>query len=451
MLKVEIIKTASLGNRGYLVHDGIWAIAIDVQRDYDRWQKAAQEADVVISHVLETHMHNDYVTGGYKLAQLLNAIYVIPADSGQTFEAQEVNDGGRISVGTLKVTALHTPGHTPNHMSYVVTDGKTTAVYTGGSVLYGTVGRSDLISKDMTRPLTEAQYDSAQKLIEKVTSSAQLYPTHGFGSFCSSSEGSGAESSTLEDEKKTNIAYTSKDKSEFIETILSGLSTYPRYYAHMGKMNQAGPEDMLLKPIEKLSANKLKAMLAHDEWVVDIRDRKVYAARHPVGAAGFELADSFSSYIGWIIPWGDNITLVGDSSEDLDAAQTQLGRIGMDQFVGHVSDDMPAYFALGQARSYPIKKFNDLAGALQQDRPTIIDVRTPAEWGESHIDGATNIPLYDLLDRMDELPKDKTIWIHCGSGYRASIGASLVDKIGLSVALIDDDFSEAPGKILAKN
>lgn len=451
MLKVEIIKTASLGNRGYLVHDGVKAVAIDVQRDYDRWQEAAREAGVVISYVLETHMHNDYVTGGFKLAQLLDAIYVIPTDSGQTFEAQEVNDGDIISVGTLKVTALHTPGHTQNHMSYVVSDGETTAVYTGGSVLYGTVGRSDLISKDMTRSLTEAQYDSAQKLIKKVTSSAELFPTHGFGSFCSSSEGSGADSSTLENEKRTNVAYTSKDKSEFIETILSGLSTYPRYYTHMGKMNQNGPENMLLKPIEKLSADKLKAMLAHDEWVIDIRDRKLYAARHPAGVAGFELGDSFSSYIGWIIPWGDNISLVGDSSEDLDAAQIQLGRIGMDQFVGRVSNDMPAYFAFGQEGSYPVKKFKDLAEVLDRDSIVILDVRALAEWDKGHIEYAIHIPLYDLLKRMNELPRDKNIWIHCGSGYRASIGASLADKAGLTVTLIDDDFSEAPDQILAKN
>ncbi len=441
---VEIIKTASLGNRGYLVHDGTVAVAVDVQRDFQRWTQFANEAQVKITHVLETHMHNDYVTGGYKLAQEVGALYVVPTKSGQLFAAHEVQDDEVILVGKLTVRALHTPGHTPHHMSYEVVDGVESAVFTGGGVLYGTVGRPDLISKEMTQPLATAQYESAQKLVEKVEESAKVFPTHGFGSFCSSAPGTGADASTLAEEKKVNIAYTSASKQDFITTILAGLGAYPRYYAQMGKMNQDGPSEMTIRPIESLDTDQLKSMLAHDEWVIDIRDRKVYAASHPQGAAGFEMADSFSTYIGWLIPWGDALTLVGDSKEDLEAAQVQLGRIGMDQFVAHATDDMTSYFAAGEKQSYSVKNFEDLQKAMEDESQYVLDVRTPEDWKVSHVKDSVNIPLYDLLDRVDELPKDRMIWVHCASGYRASIAASLLERSGRHVTLISDDFSGAP-------
>lgn len=441
-MNIEIIKTASLGNRGYLIHDGSVAIAVDVQRDYKRWLDKANELGVDITYVLETHMHNDYVTGGYILSQEIDSQYVIPADSSQSFKAIEARDGDNFTVGGLSLAAIRTPGHTLNHTTYLITDGELSAAFTGGGVLYGTVGRPDLISKDLTKALTAAQYDSAQKLSELLNDSAQIFPTHGFGSFCSSAPGSGADTSTMGDEKHTNLVYTSKTKQEFIDTIISGLSAYPGYYAQMGKLNQNGPGEMKLKPIKKVSQDILKSMLAHDEWVIDIRDRKVYAANHPSGAAGFELADSFSSYVGWLIPWGDAITLIGDNREDLVAAQTQLGRIGMEDFVKHISDDTAGYLAAGPKRSYPIKQFKDLA-KLIQDKPFVLDVRTPAEHKIEYIVGSYNIPLYNLATQLDELPKDQAIWVHCASGYRASIGASLVDRTGRSVILIDDNFKQA--------
>lgn len=441
-MKIEIIKTASLGNRGYLIHDGSVAIAVDVQRDYKRWLGKANELGIDIAYVLETHMHNDYVTGGYALSQEINAQYVIPADSGQSFKATEARDGDNFTIGRLSLAAIRTPGHTLNHTTYVITDGELSAAFTGGGVLYGTVGRPDLISKDLIKTSTEAQYDSAQKLSGLLTDTTQIFPTHGFGSFCSSAPGSGANTSTMSDEKRTNLVYTSQTKQKFIDTIISGLSAYPRYYAQMGKLNQSGPGEFKLKPVKKVSQDILKSMLAHDEWVIDIRDRKVYAANHPRGAAGFELADSFSSYVGWIIPWGDAITLVGDNRDDLMSAQTQLGRIGMDDYVKHITEDTADYLAAGPKRYYSVKKFHDLA-RLTKDEPFILDVRTPTEYKVEHISSSYNIPLYDLTEKIDELPIDKAIWVHCASGYRASIGASLVDRTGRSVILIDDDFNVA--------
>ncbi len=437
-MHVETIKTESLGNRGYLVHDGEKAVAIDVQRDYGRWLEAAKKAGVEIVAVLETHIHNDYVSGGFRLSRDQKANYVIPTQSNQSFEAKEVGDGDEVEVGGLKITALHTPGHTPNHISYRISDGQNHAVFTGGGLLYGTVGRPDLISEDMTEELANAQYDSAQKLLKELPENTSVYPTHGFGSFCSSAEGTGADKSTIKEERQANIAFTSKSKESFVEEIIAGLSAYPKYYAHMGVTNQSGPGDMRLKDITSLSREQIAAMLSHDDWVVDIRSRYDFASQHPKGAAGFEYSASLATYIGWLIPWGDMVTLVGDSGDKLEDAQLQLGRIGMDQFVAAASNDTESYLVAGESSSYELKEFKDLEP--EQDNVLILDVRDKKERGEVYIKNSVNIPLHELNDRLHELPSDKNIWVHCQSGYRASIAASLIDRTERDVVLIDDNF-----------
>lgn len=442
MMHIETIETESLGNRGYLIHDGTTAIALDVQRDYQRWIDAAEAAGVAISHVLETHMHNDYVTGGYQLAKKLNATYVIPANSGSAFETQTIRDDESIDVGNIKITGLHTPGHTEHHMSYLMADGIQSAVFTGGGILYGTVGRTDLVSKDKTNTLTLAQYESAQRLGENLSDDTAVFPTHGFGSFCSSAAGSGASHSTMAAEKKSNIAFTT-ERYEFIRQIIAGLGPYPRYYAHMGSSNQAGPDEVRQLHIHSYAADEISQQLQQtNSWVVDTRSRKLFAAHHPEGAVGIELGKSFATYTGWIVPWSEKIMLVGDSEQELLTAYTELSRIGMEQFVDGATKDIPAYMSAGANSSYRITDFEDLKSIMSQ-KPFVLDVRQKAERNDSRIPNSYNIPLHELLERVQEVPADKEIWVHCGSGYRASIAASLLDKHGLMPVLIDDSFEKA--------
>ena len=443
-MKVETIETSSLGNRGYLIHDGKLALAVDVQRDYSRWLKAADAAGVRITYVFETHMHNDYVTGGYKLAQEINARYVIPENSGQHFEATLAKDQDTFNEGHFTVTALHTPGHTPHHMSYSVTDGEKTAVCTGGGLLYGTVGRTDLVSKKETEELTAAQFDSAHKLIESLPAATDVYPTHGFGSFCSSSDGSGATASTLEAEAKINVALT-HDKESFVDIILRGLGPYPRYYAHMGSANQAGPEAVAQLHIHDYAPEDIANALKDDHsWVVDVRARKAFAAAHPESALGIELGNSFATYIGWLLPWADNITLVGDTEEDIVQAHTELSRIGMDAFVPGATHTLDSYFAAAPSSSYELKTFDDLKKLFDAgEKPFILDVRLPADWGDSHVNNSVNIPLHEAIAEIEQLPKNQVIWVHCASGYRASIAASLIDRSGRTPILVDDTFEHA--------
>lgn len=440
-MQIITVETTSLGNRGYLVHDGAVAVAIDVQRDFERWVNAAEAAGVRITHVLETHIHNDYVTGGYQLAQRESATeYVIPAGSGAAYEAREIHDDEIIDVGMLSVRALHTPGHTENHMSYHITDGNQDAVFTGGGVLFGTVGRSDLLGAEKTQQLAAAQYDSAQRLIETLPDTTRVMPTHGFGSFCSSADGTGAESSTLADERRHNIVFT-RAKEDFVEAIIAGLGPYPHYYAHMAPMNQAGPAPVEPLHIHDYSAEAIRAQLqSSNAWVVDVRERRAFAAQHPQQSMGIEMGSSFATYSGWVLPWSDEILLVGDDEQKLRDAYEELSRIGMEQFVTGATSAMQAYQDAGPASSYRVAQFKDLAGVPDV---FVLDVRLPADWQGSHVRGAVNIPLHELMSRTSELPDDREIWVHCASGYRASIAAGILDRAGKRPVLIDDTFAHA--------
>jgi hydroxyacylglutathione hydrolase len=443
-MHIETIETESLGNRGYLIHDGTVAIAIDVQRDYQRWIDVAEKAEVTITHILETHMHNDYVTGGYQLSKKLTATYVVPEHSGVPFAAKEVSDNEESRVGSLTIRALLTPGHTEHHMSYQVSFKDSSAVFTGGGILYGTVGRTDLVSDDKTQQLTADQYDSAQRIGQNVPDDAAVYPTHGFGSFCSSAEGSGVTASTIGSEKASNIAFTAS-RDDFIHQVISGLGPYPRYYAHMGAINQAGPGEVSQLHIHSYDTEAIHKRLRHStSWVIDIRSRKLFAQQHPTGAVGIELGSSFATYAGWVIPWSDRLLLVGDTEQALLDAYKELSRIGMDAFVDGATNDMRNYFAAAENSSHRIATFNELKESLH-DNPYLLDVRQAAERSNGFIPNSIHIPLQDIINRIDETPEDKEIWVHCASGYRASIAASLLNKMGRDPVLINDNYSNAVG------
>ena len=241
MHNVVTIETPGLGDRSYLVHDGAAAVVIDPQRDIDRMLDAASAAGARITHVLETHIHNDYVTGGLALARATGAAYVVAAAEDVNFSRTGVGDGDAIEAGGLSLTALATPGHTPGHLSYVLREGGggPAAVFTGGSMLFGAVGRTDLISPELAETLTRAQYNSVRRLAAELPDEVAVYPTHGFGSFCSATPTSGV-SSTIGRERRSNLALTS-DEDIFVRDLLAGLTAYPRYYAHMGPANRGGP------------------------------------------------------------------------------------------------------------------------------------------------------------------------------------------------------------------
>jgi glyoxylase-like metal-dependent hydrolase (beta-lactamase superfamily II)/rhodanese-related sulfurtransferase len=441
-VEVVAIDTPALGDRSYLAHGGDVAVVVDPQRDIDRVLDLAAARGVRITHVLETHLHNDYVTGGLALAQATGAAYHLNAADPVAFDRVPVRDGDVIEVSpVLRIRVLATPGHTFTHLSYVLEAwGHAHAVFTGGSLLYGSTGRPDLLGQAHADELAHAQFASARRLAAELPEDADVYPTHGFGSFCSATQSEGS-SSTIGRERQVNPALTLAE-DRYVSELLAGLDAFPAYYAHVGPANAAGPAGPDLTAPRRADAAELRRRIEAGEWVVDPRARRAFAAGHVPGTFSFDLDGSFATYLGWLIPWGTPLTLLGHTPEQVAEAQRELVRIGIDRLaaaaVGH-----PGEWAGGRAlRSYPVADFTDLE-AVRHHRPVVIlDVRRDQEWTDSHIAGAGHIPIHQLPGRLAEVPAGE-VWVHCEAGYRASVAASFLDASGRAVVAVDDEYPRA--------
>ncbi|MFY1674388.1 rhodanese-like domain-containing protein [Plantactinospora sp. WMMB334] len=442
MFRVLPIDTPTLGDRSYLVHDGTHAFVVDPQRDIDRVLDLATAEGVTITHVFETHIHNDYVTGGYALARATGAAYHINADDPVTFDRVAVRDGDVVAVGdTLRVRVLATPGHTFTHLSYALeADGQPVAVFSGGSLLYGSVGRPDLLGPAHTHDLVHHQYRSAHRLAGELPEIAGVYPTHGFGSFCSATQ-SDASASTIGAEKRANPVLTQAE-DDFVDALLAGLDAWPAYYAHMAPANSSGPAAPDLSTPERANAEQIRKRLADGEWIVDLRNRVAFAAGHVPGTFNFGLDGSFATYLGWLIPWGTPLTLLAETPEQIAEAQRELVRIGVDRPAAHATGDPATWTGDHPLESFPRATFADLAQVRHHRPIVILDTRRRLETAEARIDSAVHIPLHDLPNRLAEVP-DGEVWVHCAAGYRAAIAASLLAATGRHVVVVDDDFTNA--------
>ncbi len=435
------VETPSLGDRSYLVHDGSVALVVDPQRDIDRVLAVAEQVAVRIQHVVETHIHNDYVTGGLALARATGATYHVNAEDPVTFDRHPVRDGDVVDVGArMRLRAVATPGHTYTHLSYVLeVDGTAYAVFTGGSLLFGSTGRPDLLGSDHTDTLVHLQYRSAQRLGE-LPEGTHVFPTHGFGSFCSATQ-SDATASTIGRERQTNPALTASEEA-YVRDLLDGLDAFPAYYAHMAPANAAGPDAPDLSPPRRADVVELRRRIEAGEWVVDLRNRRAFAAGHVRGTLNFGLDGSFSTYLGWMIGWGTPLTLLADTAEEVAIAQRDLARIGIERPEAAATGG-PAAWTTDPLGSFPVATFADLADVRHHRPVAVLDVRRAQEHDEERIEGAVNIPIHELVERLDEVP-DGEVWVHCAAGYRASVAASVLAAAGRTTVAVDDDFDERP-------
>jgi hydroxyacylglutathione hydrolase len=442
MVEIVAIDTPTLGDRSYLVTDGEVALVVDPQRDIDRVLVLAGERDVRITHVFETHLHNDYVTGGLALARATGGAYHVNAADRVAFERVPVRDGETVRVGpAIRIRAVSTPGHTFHHLAYLMdSDDRPPAVFSGGSLLFGTTGRPDLLGPAHTEELAHAQFASARWLAAQLPDQAELWPTHGFGSFCAA-HAVPVDRSTIGREKQVNPVLTRSER-DYVATVLAGLDAYPAYYARMAPANAAGPAGPDLSPPHAVDADELLRRLTGGEWVVDLRSRTVFAAGHVAGTLNFGLDGEFATYLGWMIPWGTPLTLLGASPGQVAAAQRELVRIGIDRPAG-AATGTPRDWAAGRPLgSFLVAHLADLADVVSHRPVVVLDVRHNLEWARQHIEGAVHIPLPELPGRLAELPPGE-VWVHCGSGYRAAVAASLLDAAGRRVVAIDDEFDKA--------
>ena len=313
-------------------------------------------------------------------------------------------------------------------------------MFTGGSMLYGATGRTDLVGPEDTVELTHAQYRSVRRLAAELPADAAVLPTHGFGSFCSATPTSG-DASTIGEQTRVNPALTLAEQ-DYVDTLLAGLDAYPAYYAHMGPINRHGPAPVDLSAPEPVEPAELRRRIEAGEWVVDLRDRTAFAAGHLAGSLGFELSTNFVTYLGWLYRYGAPLTLIGETPEQVAEARRELVRIGIDELAGAATGDIDA-LADGQAlRSYPVTDFAGLATAMAQGPVQVLDTRRHDERAAGYVVGSRHIPLHELPDRLGEVPRGE-VWVYCGSGYRASIAASILDRPGRQIVLINDDYGNA--------
>lgn len=439
-IQIINIDTPTLGDRGYIAHDGKTALVVDPQRDIDRVEKVLTDNNLSLGAVVETHMHNDYVSGGLVLARKYQANYITSAEDPVSFERTAAKDLDEFNVGSFAVKALHTPGHTFTHLSYILLDptGSAQGIFTGGSLLHGSTGRPDLLGQDHAPTLAGLQHGSAHRMAEMLEDKTPIFPTHGFGSFCAATSTSG-DSSTIQDEKRINPALT-MSVEHFISATLAGLDVFPAYYKHMGPANHAGPGPIDLTELPRLSSQELLKVIAGNSWVVDLRDKETWAKGHLPGTFSFGVAGSFATYLGWLFPYENELVLISDKAAEIAEAQRELVRIGIDRpsasFVGDIS-------TVDKTIETHLVTFNDVPAALNDAEIVVLDVRRNSERDASHIQGSQHIPLHELSQRMAEVATDKTIWVHCAGAYRASIAASIMQNAGRKVVLINEPYEKA--------
>ncbi len=450
--EILIIETPNLGDRSYIVGLGDTAVVVDPQRDIDRVYAALEGRAWTVTHVVETHVHNDYVSGGLVLAEELGAAYLVPSGHDYQFDAVQVRDGDAFTSGEMQWRVLHTPGHTPHHVSYAVAvDGTDEAVFTGGSLLFGSVGRPDLIGPDATQGLAHAQWHSVRRLVDEIDASAAVMPTHGFGSFCSATATTGL-ASTVGEQARANPAM-SLSEDVFVAELLAGLDAFPAYYKHMGPANERGAREIDLSPADTADPEELRRRIDAGEWVVDLRQRKLWAAEHLAGSLSFDAEGNAITYLGWLIPWGTPVTLLGATQDQITEFQRDLVRIGIDRPAAQNVGE-PSAWARRASELASIERahYPDLRAALQANaKLLVVDVRRTTEWQDGHLPTARHVPLHDLPSALAQIAAwsheaahagaDPTVWLTCGSGFRAMVAASLLARHGVPVVAVDDAFS----------
>jgi hydroxyacylglutathione hydrolase len=444
--EIVMIETPELGDRSYVILHGTEAVVVDPQRDVGRVLAVLSDHSARLTHVLETHIHNDYVSGGPELSRITGAILVIPAGESVGYARQAIADGGRIQVGALTLVARHTPGHTATHMAYLLEDdGPPVAAFTGGSMLLGSVGRTDLIGPWATDRLSHLQHRSARRLSDELPDAAAILPTHGFGSLCSAGFPVGAPDTGDARHQRAENPALLMEEDAFVDRLVAGMDAFPRYYAYIAPRNREGAGGVDSELPDLSDGRALAERARAGEWVVDLRERRAFAARHLAGTLAFELSDPLSTYLGWLLPWGSPLSLIGRSLDDLSAARLALARIGIERIVAcGISDceggDDP--WAELPTASYPVVGFGDLKPYVDAPGEIVVDVRLGREWREGHLATARHIPLHELPDRLEDVPAGR-VWVHCAAGYRAAVAGSLLARGARDVMVVSDQFSNA--------
>lgn len=438
---IESFVDSGLGNSAYLLgsHETRQGILIDPLRDVDRYLHTASNLGITLTHVLDTHLHADFISGNREIAKQTNAKIGASAEAHVGFDHSPLTEDSVIDMGAFQLRVMTTPGHTPEHISFLLVepDGKTpSALFSGGALIVGGAARTDLLSPELTRPLASLLYYTIHDKLLKLPDEVAVFPTHGAGSFCVA-PASPERTTTIGHERQTNRLAQPQAEEEFIQRALSGLPSYPTYYKYMRTLNQKGAKILggipLLKPY---SPAEIKALMEDGVVVIDIRHQKQFAGGHIPNSYGIRVDAPLSVWAGWVIPFGSHIVLLGESAEQREDATRQLIRIGYDDVLGYVEGGIESW-----AKEFPVDTVPTIQPRELRERLgelTLVDVRQRSEWDQGHIPDAVHFEGGRIAWEQLPFSLDKPLAIQCASGNRSMVAISVLKRRGIhSVIQVD--------------
>jgi hydroxyacylglutathione hydrolase len=438
-----------LGNSAYLVDLGDnRALVVDASRDLRAVRAAAEERNLRVAFAADTHLHADFLSGARQLAASDGATVLASAAGGREFGHTRLSDGDEVDLGGLRLRALGTPGHTDEHLAFVLLDGqRPLGVFTGGSLLVGAAARTDLVDPERTEELARAQYRSVLRLLT-LPDEAAVWPTHGAGSFCSAPTGT-ERTSSIGREKATNPLLRAADEDGFVASLLGSLGSYPPYFLRLAEINRRGtaltdPRQGLLP----LGPTTVSALLAGGAAIVDVRPVGDFAAGHVPGALSIPLRRAFATWLGWLLPAQQQIVVLRNLNQDPDEIVWQAAKIGYDHVENELRGGIDGWAAAGlPVSTIRLVEPDGIAGL----RP--LDVRLDSEFIAGHVPGAAHIELGDLAERLDDLPAGP-LAVMCGHGERAMTAASVLERAGrrdlIAVAGGPSEWAAASDAVLEK-
>ncbi len=435
--QIDLLRAPELGNSSFLVSDPERgeAVAIDPLRDVAQYLDRADHLGVRISHALETHVHNDFVSGSRELQAEVGATIGAAEDCGLQCRFQPLSEGSEVAVGRWRLRARRSPGHTPNHVCYLLLDADDTplAIFSGGALMVGAIARTDLFGPHLATHFALEAFRTLHVRLRNLPDDVAVYPTHGGGSFCAAAGGL-EPSSTMGRERQTNPYLTTTDLMPFIARALH-QGPYPTYYREMGPLNRCGANLLGrdLPGLRPLTADMTDYHLKLGGALVDVRPGREFDRGHVPGSFNVGLDGPFSAWVGWIIERGRPLVLAGGTSAQRADAHRQLLRIGYDSVAGELDGGMDAWTASGRdLTTFETAEVADLASWILSAEPmTVVDARSEDEWVHGHVPGAVRMPVPDISHHAHELPREAPVAVHCGVGYRAAIAASLLEQAGL--------------------
>jgi glyoxylase-like metal-dependent hydrolase (beta-lactamase superfamily II) len=438
-----VLVDEGLGNSAYLLDLGDGrALAIDPSLDLRGVDHAAARRGLRIAYAAETHLHADFLSGARQLAVDHGTRILASAAGNRTFEHVRLGDGDDVDLGGLTLRALATPGHTPEHLSYLLLDGtRQVGVFTGGSLIVGAAARTDLVGTEHTEELARAQFRSLHRLAT-LPDPTWVWPTHGAGSFCSAPPGA-ERTSTIGAEKTANPLLRAADEDTFVRLLLDSLGSYPAYFDRLGELNRLGPLTTTVPSMPQLDAARVRGLVADGATVLDVRPVADYAARHIAGSVSIPLRAQYATWLGWLLPPDTPIVVVRNPDQDPADILWPAVNIGHTSIIGELAGGITAWTGdLATTR---------VLGPSDVDTPIVVDVRQVSEHAGGHLPAAQLIELGSLARHAADLP-DAPTTVMCGHGERAATAASLLERAGhRDLAILaggPQDWAQATGRTL---